>query len=105
MAHTTEVDIQLPASHTGSPHYRPIERPQRYPLELSESLEIYLWSEDGKFRWVVARVAISKDAVNLRICGDRALDRRVNWQHFRELYEQAIRIGERTRRDQLAEAR
>ena len=93
------VDIRIPTTSTDSPHYRPVERPTRYPLELTESLEICLWGEDGKFKWMVARIEVCKDAVDLRICGDRALDRRVNWQHFRELYEQAIRIAERAWRD------
>lgn len=66
-------------------YYNPLESPRRYPLELNDRLNICLWSEDGKFKWTVAYFFADRDGYNLRFVGDRPLDSRVNWDHFREL--------------------
>ena len=66
-------------------YYKPLEQPRRYPLELNESLHICLWSEDGKFKWTIAYFYRGKEGYDLQFVGDRPLDSRVNWDHFREL--------------------
>jgi hypothetical protein len=66
-------------------YYNPVERPRRYPLELREDHHICLWSEDGKFKWTVALFEKGSEGFSLRFIGDRPLDSRVNWEHFREL--------------------
>ena len=66
-------------------YYNPVERPRRYPLELTEDLHICLWSSDGKFKWTVAFFCEGKEGYDLRFVGDRPLDSRVDWVHFREL--------------------
>ena len=64
--------------------YKPLEKPRRYPLELNDDLHICLWSEDGKFKWTVAYFNKGKEGYGLHFVGDRPLDSRVNWDHFRE---------------------
>jgi hypothetical protein len=66
-------------------YYQPLEKPRRYPLELNDTLHICLWSEDGKFKWTIAFFYKGKEGYNLHFVGDRPLDSRVNWDHFREL--------------------
>jgi len=76
--------------------YHPQEQPNRYPLELCDCadthLHICLWSEDGSFKWTVAYFVKEKDGYILRFCGDRPLNPRVDWGHFRELVVQGQQI-------------
>jgi hypothetical protein len=74
-------------------HYHPIETPHRYPLELNRDLHIYLWSESGKTKWTIAYFIGYKEGYNLHFVGDRPLDSRVNWDHFRELVAQGQKIA------------
>lgn len=66
-------------------YYNPLENPNRYPLELCSDHHICLWSEDGKFKWTIAYFVKHKEGYDLTFIGDRPLDSRVNWDHFREL--------------------
>lgn len=66
-------------------YYKPVEKPRRYPLELCDNHHICLWSQDGKFKWTVAYFHKGKEGFDLQFVGDRPLDSRVNWDHFREL--------------------
>ena len=66
-------------------YYQPLERPRRYPLELTENLHICLWSKNGKLKWTIAYWQRLNDGYNLHFVGNRPLDLRVNWEHFREL--------------------
>ena len=77
-------------------YYRPVEKPIRYPLELCADHHICLWSEDGKFKWTVAYFAKGSEGYDLRFVGDRPLDSRVNWDHFREL----VILGQRLADDE-----
>ena len=79
-----------------SRYYKPVERPTRYPLELTADHHICLWSEDGKFKWTVAYFAENDEGRYLRFVGDRPLDSRVNWEHFREL----VILGQRLADDE-----
>jgi len=80
-------------------YYRPLERPRRYPLELNDDLHICLWSDDGKYKWTVAYFFASKEGYDLHFVGDRPLDSRVNWDHFREL----VILGQRLADDRFRE--
>lgn len=75
-------------------YYRPLEKPRRYPLELNDNLHICLWSEDGKCKWTVAYFLKGKEGYDLHFVGDRPLDSRVNWEHFRELVILGQRIAD-----------
>lgn len=75
-------------------HYQPQENPRRYPLELAPNLHICLWNEDGVFKWTIALFDWTREGYELRFIGDRPLDRRVNWEHFREVVEQGQRIAD-----------
>ena len=80
-----QVDAVVMTSPINSRYYNPLENPRRYPLELTNSLHICLWSGDGKFKWTVAYFIADREGYNLHFVGDRPLDSRVDWQHFREL--------------------
>ena len=36
-------------------HYKPLETPTAYPLELNENLHICLWDEKGEYKWRTRR--------------------------------------------------
>jgi len=75
-------------------HYRPLEKPTRYPLELSANLHICLWAEDGTHKWTIAYFLRSKEGYDLHFVGDRPFKSRVNWDHFRECAVQGQRIAD-----------
>ena len=52
--------------------------------------------KDGKFKWTVAYFAKGSEGYDLRFVGDRPLDSRVNWDHFREL----VILGQRLADDE-----
>lgn len=67
-------------------YYNPQEPIPRYPLELEERLHISLWSDDGKYKWTIARFVVDSDGgYSVQFIGDRPFDGRVNWSHFEEL--------------------
>lgn len=66
-------------------YYKPIENPRRYPLELGEDLHICLWSEGGGYKCTIACFVRDDEGYYLKFVGNRPLDTRVNWDHFREL--------------------
>lgn len=66
-------------------HYKPLESPPKYPLELCENLHICLWEPEGTYKWTIAYFHKDREGYDLKFCGDRPLDPRVNWEHFREL--------------------
>jgi hypothetical protein len=71
-------------------HYNPLERPTRYPLELSDNFHINLWSEDGTYKWTIAYFTKHSEGYYLEFVGDRPLDARVDWDHFK----QCVKIGQ-----------
>lgn len=76
-------------------YYKPLEKPRRYPLELTASLHICLWSDNGAYKWTIAYFVAGKEGYDLQFVGDRPLDDRVNWDHFRELVVQGDRIAQK----------
>lgn len=80
-----------PADRT---HYDPQEFPTRYPLELTPSLHVCLWSDDGSFKWTVGLWQFTKEGPEFRFVGDRPLDCRVDWAHLREIIAQGQRMAE-----------
>lgn len=60
------------------------------PLELNDNLHICLWSEGSTHKWTIAYWARDKEGYYLKFVGDRPLDERVNWTHFKML----IRFGQ-----------
>ena len=107
-----KLDLKLPDGHvlgpivqsqsTTSPsapenheHYHPLEEPRRYPLELGKDLHICLWDVHGKFKWTIAYFIADKEGYDLHFVGDRPLDGRVDWEHFRELVVQGQQIADR----------
>ena len=77
--------------------YYPAKCLPRYPLELvrdKESLHICLWHESDNYQWTIALVEYHKEGPEVRFCGSRPYDARVNWTHFKELCQQAQAIAE-----------
>ena len=75
-------------------HYNPVEKPRRYPLELCKDHHICLWSKEGTFKWTVAYFVKGSEGFDLHFVGDRPLDERVNWDHFRELVIQGQKLAD-----------
>ena len=62
-----------------------------YPLELKDG-HINLWEEDGKTKYTIALFGDDGEDdgdVELHFVYDRPLNKRINWEHFKEL----IKIG------------
>lgn len=74
-------------------HYKPMESPTRYPLELTPELQICLWNEAGHHKWTIAYFHEGKDGFDLHFVGDRPLDPRVNWNHLLELVKQGFQLA------------
>ena len=82
--------------------YKPVESPTRWPLELRVydegvkvgRVEIGLWSEGGEHSWLIAYWIINSDGADLKFVGNRPLDPRVNWSHFRELVATGQKIAD-----------
>lgn len=70
----------------------------RFPLELvrsePKSLHICLWNEEGTRKWTIALVRFETDSADLCFVGSRPFDPRVNWEHFKEMCQQAQNIAE-----------
>lgn len=84
---------------TKSEHYKPLETPTRYPLELrfsetNDMLEVLLWSENDQHCWVIAWWRWHKEGPELHFVGDRPLDDRVKWKHFGKIVKQGQKIAE-----------
>ena len=76
-------------------HYRPLEEPRAYPLELNENLHICLWSEDGTYKWTIARWVKDKEGYSLEFVGSRPLDDRVKWKKLKAIIEQGQAIADK----------
>lgn len=74
-------------------HYSPQEVPNRYPLELCPDGHICLWEPKGETKITVAYLyADNEGDFDLKFVGDRPLDSRVNWLHFRQCVEQGFKM-------------
>lgn len=76
-------------------HYKPLESPRMYPLELDERLHINLWSEDGDHKWTIAMWVEDKECSELRFLHDRPFDPRVNWHDFEAIVRQGQVLADR----------
>lgn len=85
----------MSAKKTTSEHYRPQNKPTRYPLELAQNLHIDLWAEDGSHKWSVAYFQDTKEGPELHFVGARPFDERVRWKHFGELARQGQTLAEK----------
>lgn len=81
-------------------YYQPLEFPRRYPLELRDDGHVCLWSDDNTYKWTVAYFERAREGYSLRFVGERPLDARVNWTHFREIVEQGYAAFGRLFRDE-----
>lgn len=75
-------------------YYKPLEDPPRYPLELNENLHICLWSEDGSYKWTIAYFTRTSEGYELKFVGDRPLDKRVKWKHFKKCVRKGQEIAD-----------
>ena len=76
-------------------YYKPLENPTRYPLELTEDLHICLWDEAGKSKVTIAYFVEDKEGYDLKFVGDRPLDKRVKWKHFKKLIKQGQKMADK----------
>lgn len=76
-------------------HYKPIENPRAYPLELHDNLHICLWSVDGTFKWTIAYWVKNSEGYYLKFVGDRPLDKRVRWEDFEAIIRQGQAIADK----------
>ena len=76
-------------------HYKPLESPNAYPLELCEDLHICLWDEEGKYKWTIALWAKGKEGYSLEFIGARPLNERVKWKKLKAIIEQGQAIADK----------
>ena len=76
-------------------HYKPLENPTAYPLELNENLHICLWDEEGKYKWTIALWAKGKEGYSLEFIGARPLNERVKWKKLKAIIEQGQAIADK----------
>lgn len=79
----------------GTKNYKPLESPNAYPLELNENLHICLWSEDGTYKWTIARWVKDKEGYALEFVGSRPLNERVKWKKLKAIIEQGQAIADK----------
>lgn len=88
------VELIGPTRNLG--YYQPQESPNRYPLELCPYGHICLWAINGEMKWTIAYLHSDQEGdFDLQFVGDRPLDIRVNWLHFRECVEQGFAMMRR----------
>ena len=76
-------------------HYKPLESPNAYPLELNENLHICLWSEDGTYKWTIALWTKGKEGYSLEFIGVRPLNERVKWKKLKAIIKQGQAIADK----------
>jgi len=76
-------------------HYKPLETPTAYPLELNENLHICLWAENGEYKWTIAMWIRGKEGYSLEFIGGRPLDKRVKWKAFKKLIKQGQKLADK----------
>ena len=72
-----------------------VEKPEGYPLELSENLHIHLWAENGEYKWTIAMWIRGKEGYSLEFIGGRPLDKRVKWKAFKKLIKQGQKLADK----------
>ena len=76
-------------------HYKPLETPTAYPLELNDNLHICLWSEDGTYKWTIALWHKGKEGYSLEFIGSRPLNDRVKWKKLKAIIKQGQAIADK----------
>jgi len=69
-------------------YYKPQERPNMYPLELTPDMHICLWGDSGEYKRTIAYWRFDDDGSFLHFVGDRPLDKRVDWRNFEAVVRQ-----------------
>ena len=76
-------------------HYKPLEEPRAYPLELNENLHICLWDEKGEYKWTIAYWQKDKEGYFLVFVGNRPLEKRVKWKKLKSIIRQGQAIADK----------
>jgi len=76
-------------------HYKPLEEPNAYPLELTENLHICLWNEKGEYKWTIAYWQKDKEGYFLVFVGNRPLNKRVKWKKLKAIIKQGQAIADK----------
>ena len=76
-------------------HYKPLETPTAYPLEMNENLHICLWDEKGEYKWTIALWGKGKEGYSLEFIGDRPLNKRVKWKKLKAIIKQGQAIADK----------
>jgi len=76
-------------------HYKPLETPTAYPLELNENLHICLWDEKGEYKWTIAYWKKDKEGYFLVFVGNRPLEKRVKWKKLKAIIKQGQAIADK----------
>jgi len=76
-------------------HYKPLETPTAYPLELNENLHICLWDEKGEYKWTIALWSKGKEGYSLEFIGHRPLNKRVKWKKLKAIIKQGQAIADK----------
>jgi hypothetical protein len=53
-----------------------------------------LWDEEGTHKWTIALVLFDREGPEICFAGSRPFDPRVNWEHFKEMCQQAQNIAQ-----------
>ena len=84
-----------PKEPKNTKHYRPLEEPIAYPLELNENLHICLWDEEGEYKWTIAYWQKDKEGYFLVFVGNRPLEKRVKWKKLKSIIKQGQAIADK----------
>ena len=76
-------------------HYKPLEEPRAYPLELNENLHICLWDEKGEYKWTIAMWSKGEEGYSLEFIGHRPLNKRVKWKKLKSIVKQGQAIADK----------
>ena len=76
-------------------HYKPLETPTAYPLELNENLHICLWDKKGEYKWTIAMWSKGKEGYSLEFIGHRPLNKRVKWKKLKAIIKQGQAIADK----------
>ena len=76
-------------------HYKPLETPTAYPLELNENLHICLWDGKGEYKWTIAYWQKDKEGYFLVFVGNRPLEKRVKWKKLKAIIKQGQAIADK----------
>ena len=76
-------------------HYKPLETPTAYPLELNKNLHICLWDKKGEYKLTIAYWQKDKEGYFLVFVGNRPLEKRVKWKKLKAIIKQGQAIADK----------